>query len=68
MIMCCVFLQDGETALHKAAWKGHTDIVNLLLTKNPDLIFQTDKVSEQLCNYCIQSLIDLQNHIATGST
>ena len=48
MIMCCVFLQSGWTALHTAAMYGQVDIVNLLLTNNPDLISQTDNVSEQI--------------------
>ena len=48
MIICCVFLQHGETALHKAALYGHVDVVNLLLIKNPDLVLQTDNVREQI--------------------
>ena len=56
MIMCCVFLQHGNTPLHRAALNGHVDIVNLLLTKNPDLIFQTDKVSEQIIQFLYSKL------------
>ena len=44
-MMCCVFLQDGQTALHAAAMSNNVDVVNLLLMKDPTLIKQTDKVS-----------------------
>ena len=30
MVMCCVFLQFGNNALHNAARKGHADVANLL--------------------------------------
>ena len=46
--MCCLFLQDGQTALHVAARNNRVDIVNLLLMKDSTLIKQTDKVSEQI--------------------
>ena len=46
--MCCVFLQFGDNALHCAAVGGHSDVANLLLQKKPNLIMQTNKVSEQL--------------------
>ena len=45
-MMCCVFLQDGETALHVAASSNNVKIVNLLLMKDSTLIKQTDNVSE----------------------
>ena len=44
-MMCCVFLQRGQTALHVAAEHNSVDVVNLLLMKDPTLIKQTDKVS-----------------------
>ena len=44
-MMCCVFLQFGETALHVAAERNNVDVVNLLLMKDPTLIKQTDYVS-----------------------
>ena len=47
-MMCCVFLQNGETALHVAAWNNSVDIVNLLLMKDSTLISQTNNVSEQI--------------------
>ena len=37
-------LQDGETALMKASWKGHTVCVKVLLDKDADVNKQ-DKVS-----------------------
>ena len=45
MIMCCVFLQYGETPLHVAASNGHLDVAKLILMK-PEMIKQTDNVSE----------------------
>ena len=47
-MMCCVFLQLGQTALHVAAHNNNIDVVNLLLMKDSTLIKQTDKVSEQI--------------------
>ena len=44
-MMCCVFLQYGQTALHMAVRTNSVDVVNLLLMKDPILIKQTDKVS-----------------------
>ena len=63
--MCCVFLQYGDNALHNAAVKGHSDVANLLLQKQPDLIMQTNKVSEQLLyiSMLIQCLVEgTQSH------
>ena len=51
--MFCVFLQDGETALHHAARVGSTDVVNLLLSRHPDMITQTDNVSEQITLFSV---------------
>ena len=48
IMMCCVLLQDGETALHVAARTNNVDIVNLLLMKDSTLISQTNNVSEQI--------------------
>ena len=44
-MMCCVFLQYGQTALHVAAKRNSVDLVNLLLMKDPTLIKQTNEVS-----------------------
>ena len=44
-MMCCVFLQNEQTALHVAAMHNSVYVVNLLLMKDPILIKQTDKVS-----------------------
>ena len=46
MIICCVFLQDGSNAMHLAAMMGHERLVDLILQKHPDMIKQTDNVSE----------------------
>ena len=43
-----MFLQGGWTALHYAASGGSTDVVDLLLSRHPDMITQTDNVSEQI--------------------
>ena len=42
--MCCVFLQDKETPLHKASWGGHAEVADLLLRSGAK-INQTNKVS-----------------------
>ena len=44
-MMCCVFIQRGQTALHVAVERNSLDVVNLLLMKDPTLIKQTDCVS-----------------------
>ena len=43
-----MFLQFGNNALHTAAYGGHSDIVRMMLKKYPDMIKQTDNVSEQI--------------------
>ena len=58
MIMCCVFLQDGKTALHYAAQGGNQDIIDLLLKKKPDLIIQTDNVSKQIIQLLFKQYIN----------
>ena len=58
MIMCYVFLQYGETVLHRAAVGGNQDIVDLLLKKKPDLITQTDNVSKQIIQLLFKQYIN----------
>ena len=43
--MCCGYfnLQGGDTALHNAAYKGHTEIVTALLANGASIDIQ-DKV------------------------
>ena len=48
MVMCCVFLQHGKTALHTAAINNQVDVVSILLTKDSTLIKQTDQVSKTM--------------------
>ena len=33
----CILKQDGDTALNNAAWYGHTEIVEYLLSAGADL-------------------------------
>ena len=47
-MMCCVFLQRGETALHVAARTNNVDVVNLLLIKDSTRINQTNNVRTQI--------------------
>ena len=54
MVMCCVFLQYGDTPLHRASSKGHVAAVEVLL-KNGAAINQTNKV--------IWHFIDLLFHL-----
>ena len=41
-------LQDGKTVLHLAAEKGHTDVVDILVKYDPDMMDMDtkDKVSD----------------------
>ena len=55
MILCCVFLQRGKTALHYAS---HPDVVELLLKKKPDLIVQADNVSKQIIQLLFKQYIN----------
>ena len=48
MIICCVFLQDGDNAMHIAAYYGQEGVLQWLLQKHPDMIKQTDDVSEHI--------------------
>ena len=48
-----MFLQLGWTALHYAARGGSTDVVDLLLSRHPDMITQTDNVSEQITLFSV---------------
>ena len=48
-----MFLQDGRTALHYAAYGGSADVVDLLLSRHPDMITQTDNVSEQITLFSV---------------
>ena len=48
-----MFLQDGHTTLHYAAHGGSTDIVDLLLSRDPDMITQTNNVSEQITLFSV---------------
>ena len=51
--MFCVFLQGGCTALHWAAMNGHSAVAELLVKYRPELITQTDNVSEQTIQFSI---------------
>ena len=51
--MFCVFLQSGLTALHHAAMNGQSAVAELLLKWRPELITQTDNVSEQIIQFSI---------------
>ena len=51
--MFCVFLQNGATALHYAAYNGHSAVAELLLRRRPELITQTNNVSEQIIQFSI---------------
>ena len=48
-----MFLQDGCTALHHAASDDSIDVVDLLLSRHPDMITQTDNVSEQITLFSV---------------
>ena len=52
-VIFCVFLQYGWTALHYAANNGHSAVVDLLLNRQPNLITQTNNVSEQIIQFSI---------------
>ena len=46
MVMCCVFIQYGENALHCAARGGHEEIFTFLFHQYPNLFKETDNVSD----------------------
>ena len=43
-----MFLQGGQTALHKAAYRGHKDVVDTLINTYPDMLMKTTNVSDKL--------------------
>ena len=43
-----MFLQFGDNALNTAAFGGQSHIVRMMLDKYPDMIKQTNNVSEQI--------------------
>jgi len=43
----CYVLQIGDTALHKAAYRGHKDVVDRLVNAYPDMIMKITPVSEK---------------------
>ena len=46
IVMCCVFIQNGENALHMAARGGHEEIFTFLFNHHPHLFEATNKVSD----------------------
>ena len=68
MVMCCVFLQKGQTALHVAASENHVDIANMLLMQDPALITLTDDVSEYFTAHIhIRNYMNLSSAISANS-
>ena len=41
-LLLCVLLQDGWTPLHDAAYNGHQEAIELLVSKNADIQSQDD--------------------------
>ena len=62
MTMHLVILQDRENALHLAAKSGHVNAINILLSKNTDLITQTDNVSEHFVHTYIRSYLQYTSY------
>ena len=46
MVLCCMFLKLGQTALHKAALSGHVDVIDRILDHSPAIITKIDNVSK----------------------
>ena len=55
MIICCVFLQGGYNVLHCAAMQGHVNVIDWLCKRYPNMITQTDHVSEHKICYVLNS-------------
>ena len=37
MVMCCVFVQEGDTPLHEASEQGHVAVIEVLLKSGADI-------------------------------
>ena len=53
--MCCVFLQAKDTPLHKASWRGHAEVADLLI-KNGAAINAINDVSWHIIGICFHLL------------
>ena len=63
VLFCVIFLQGGYTALHKAAGKGHLDVLGLLINEGCDIDTQDDTVGSSgrsSCTFTSQH-VDLLN-------
>ena len=61
MVMCCVFLQFGRSALHLAVIHNSVDVIDMLLMEDPTLIKETDYVSGQIMYIAIQYFMHVTN-------
>jgi len=54
----CILLQDGSTALHKAAWRGNTEVLEMLIKLGAD-VNACDDVSRYLCDEMSRSVVSV---------
>ena len=56
-----LLLQNGDTALHKACYWGHTKVVEILLMNNADI--SANKVSDKRYKICIIVSVLLESEV-----
>ena len=64
-----IHVQDGQTALYIASWKGHMEVVKLLLQKQSDVGISKTVYYNTLYTflyYCVQ--LHITHHVGTPST